>query len=696
MPSVSKKQQKFMGIVRAIQKGEADPSDFNKDAQDAAKKMKKSSVKKYAKTKHKGLPNKKVNEGRVLHFTQIKDKTLEKHLKVIAKKVGATVSKISGGFKVDADNDGRKLAQVVDYIFDKSLMKGLMSGGGMSRVQLVNESNGSKRDYKAEYKKFQSSPKAKKYRAELNKYNRQKGTYGNGDGKDASHKGGKIVGFEKESTNRGRAEKSRLKKEINDYVGSIVNEVVKESTYSPQTLLQIAKQLKEADESVDEIKVWDLNEKCWKGYEKKGMKTMFGKRYPNCVKKKKSESVNEQSKVIKSIDNLAKKNKYGTVTGTRMNGKTANTIMKIYNHPKMKSRQKDLDKFTSDELVNLTISRDIIRILGLNEAVYKFRGYTNTQMDELDAMLARAGYKGTPDFNKMTWTTKDRNPKIAKIIKSKGGKKIKESVNERAWTPAQEKAVKELDKKFYKLIGKKGIEPYSYEASQMWTSGGFRKEMRKIFGKDVKESVNENISDSEKFKIYNSLKKGDIVSIKYDSSIGKGSKFHPFLVTKGKTKLMKGRVERIIMVPASGSKAKRYLYNRGGRISLALGDMAASIIDMKKGKVNEGTCGYGVDGKLGEEPAGPHLIKKKKKKIKEDIEMSKGVKKLMKIADEGFGKVGGTTVDSMSASLFKQIYNKVNDDIKKQLNTKNEKQLVRIIAGMWKKFGKNVKIGSSL
>ena len=52
----------------------------------------------------------------------------------------------------------------------------------------------------------------------------------------------------------------------------------------------MAKQLKEADESVDEIKVWDLNEKCWKGYEKKGMKTMFGKRYPNCVKKKKSEA----------------------------------------------------------------------------------------------------------------------------------------------------------------------------------------------------------------------------------------------------------------------------------------------------------------------------------------------------------------------------------------------------------------------
>jgi hypothetical protein len=69
-----------------------------------------------------------------------------------------------------------------------------------------------KRDYKDEYKKFQSSKKSKKYRAELNKYNRDKGTYGNGDGKDASHKGGKIVGFESASKNRGRKEKSRLKK----------------------------------------------------------------------------------------------------------------------------------------------------------------------------------------------------------------------------------------------------------------------------------------------------------------------------------------------------------------------------------------------------------------------------------------------------------------------------------------------------
>ena len=38
-----------------------------------------------------------------------------------------------------------------------------------------------------------------------------------------------------------------------------------------------------------------LFEKCWKGYEKKGMKKMFGKTVPNCVKK---ESVLDEDYII--------------------------------------------------------------------------------------------------------------------------------------------------------------------------------------------------------------------------------------------------------------------------------------------------------------------------------------------------------------------------------------------------------------
>jgi len=61
MPAASKQQQKFMGIVRAIQKGDVPASKFSKAAQKAAKSMKKGSVKKYAATKHDDLP-KKVKE----------------------------------------------------------------------------------------------------------------------------------------------------------------------------------------------------------------------------------------------------------------------------------------------------------------------------------------------------------------------------------------------------------------------------------------------------------------------------------------------------------------------------------------------------------------------------------------------------------------------------------------------------------
>ena len=58
MPALSKKQQRFFGIVRAIQKGEQTPT--TPETATAAEDMKKTDVKKFASTKHKGLPEKKV------------------------------------------------------------------------------------------------------------------------------------------------------------------------------------------------------------------------------------------------------------------------------------------------------------------------------------------------------------------------------------------------------------------------------------------------------------------------------------------------------------------------------------------------------------------------------------------------------------------------------------------------------------
>ena len=57
--AVSKQQQKFFGLVRAIQKGEASGSP---EAEKAAQDMSKKDVKDFASTKHKGLPKKVQSE----------------------------------------------------------------------------------------------------------------------------------------------------------------------------------------------------------------------------------------------------------------------------------------------------------------------------------------------------------------------------------------------------------------------------------------------------------------------------------------------------------------------------------------------------------------------------------------------------------------------------------------------------------
>jgi len=51
---------------------------------------------------------------------------------------------------------------------------------------------------------------------------------------------------------------------------------------------------------------FELDEKCWKGYEKKGMKTMFGKRYPNCVKKEDVEITDAYGDTYAVIQDVVK------------------------------------------------------------------------------------------------------------------------------------------------------------------------------------------------------------------------------------------------------------------------------------------------------------------------------------------------------------------------------------------------------
>ena len=72
------------------------------------------------------------------------------------------------------------------------------------------------------------------------------------------------------------------------------------------------------------------------------------------------------------------------------------------------------------------------------------------------------------------------------------------------------------------------------------------------------------------------------------------------------------------------------------------------VIKFKKGKkIKEGTCGYGENGELGEEPAGPHLLKKNESRTK-----SLGEKDLMKYLMKRFKFSKKKAIDTMKKAGF--------------------------------------------
>ena len=103
----------------------------------------------------------------------------------------------------------------------------------------------------------------------------------------------------------------------------------------------------------------------------------------------------------------------------------------------------------------------------------------------------------------------------------------------------------------------------------------------------VKEStINELTTvDREKLvKVFDKLKKGSTVKIKSNDSIKKGDDYIEFVV-KSKSTVRKGEVEKITLAnKANPTGVKRFLYKRvdTSMVSFAVGDMAASIVDIKE------------------------------------------------------------------------------------------------------------------
>ena len=130
-------------------------------------------------------------------------------------------------------------------------------------------------------------------------------------------------------------------------------------------------------------------------------------------------------------------------------------------------------------------------------------------------------------------------------------------------------------------------------------------------GFEVEEvEIDEMKMDDPKLnKIFDKLKKGQTIKLKTSSTISKGKDFVDYIV-KSKNTVNKGKVEKVTLVTKGNEKSvKKFLYKRDGKVTFAIGDMGASIDDIKEEmnptdhvkKKGDKFCVYNADGSIAKE-----------------------------------------------------------------------------------------------
>jgi len=147
------------------------------------------------------------------------------------------------------------------------------------------------------------------------------------------------------------------------------------------------------------------------------------------------------------------------------------------------------------------------------------------------------------------------------------------------------------------------------------------------------------MDDPKLNKIFDKLKKGQTIKLKTSSTISKGKDFVDYIV-KSKNTVNKGRVEKVTLVTKGNEKSvKKFLYKRDGKVTFAIGDMGASIDDIKE-ELDEGRMkdlhGYIAKGMSAKEIA---------KKMKLDV------KTIQALMDE-------TDLDEAKSSTGYELYHK--------------------------------------
>ncbi len=282
--AVSKKQQRFFGMVRAAQKGEMEnPSP---EVAKVAATAKRSDVKDFAKTKHKGLPmKKKVEEANKSGDSSLRD--------------WFGKSKSSDG-KPGWVQLGGKYAGKPCAKQPGQTTKPKCGSSKMKRNLNKDEEEAAFRRKNA--KDPNPNRKGKAINVKTEETINERGDFWHPD-PDKDRKLGGPGANQRAREDRAAASKPAAKK------------ADPKKLKPGESYMDYAKRQKGGSSLSAKPKKKSLlgrlglkKEDCWDGYEKKGMKTMFGKKYPNCVKKTKTkkEEVEVQEgmgdMVIKAID----------------------------------------------------------------------------------------------------------------------------------------------------------------------------------------------------------------------------------------------------------------------------------------------------------------------------------------------------------------------------------------------------------
>ena len=311
----------------------------------------------------------------------------------------------------------------------------------------------------------------------------------------------------------------------------------------------------------------------------------------------------------KEIDNKVatgpRKPSEGKTNKYRLKGKGGNLQIQVYN--KGGSKPFELNMYKEEVELDEKVEYVEYKFKNKNDAMAAKKMLDGIQLMSFDINDDNiSGGELAVDAN-----SKDMTKYHKEIMKKFRPKVVtQESLDEGTWavpeTPAQKRDLKKIMKsplklgkegdnaadKMYSIIGDDELFDDLYVAGKKDPEGDARPIIKKAMKRlKIKEDRwfdrdSWKLDESTKpdhIKVFNSLKKGDKVEINYDSSIAGGST--KTFVIKTKNKVYKGKVDKVTMYPdgkTGGVKFHLYQYDNRPGVYMAIGDMGASMRDIKK------------------------------------------------------------------------------------------------------------------